>query len=146
MDRTSANSSSGFSLIELLVALAVGMLVVGAAVKLFSQGMAATFVVSQRAEMQQDLRASFRPADQRHKFSGRWIAFRDRHSVALAQRRSRFTVTLPVAPQKTIAPPGTGSPTHASPRCESCAIQLCMDLFPVGNWESRCQAVPTPVM
>src|ERR1700722_1156318 len=58
MGRRSANSSRGFSLIELLVALAVGTIVVGAAVKLFSQGMAATFVVSQRAEMQQDLRAS----------------------------------------------------------------------------------------
>ena len=58
MGRRSANSSRGFSLIELLVALGVGALVVGAAVKLFSQGMAATFVVSQRAEMQQDLRAS----------------------------------------------------------------------------------------
>jgi prepilin-type N-terminal cleavage/methylation domain-containing protein len=58
MGRTSANSSRGFSLIELLVALAVGALVVGAAVKLFSQGVAATFVVSQRAQMQQDLRAS----------------------------------------------------------------------------------------
>src|SRR5208282_143975 len=58
MGRTSANSSSGFSLIELLVALAVGSLVVGAAVQLFSQGMAATFVVSQRAQMQQDLRAT----------------------------------------------------------------------------------------
>ena len=58
MGRRSANSSSGFSLIELLVALAVGSLVVGAAVQLFSQGMAATFVVSQRAQMQQDLRAS----------------------------------------------------------------------------------------
>ena len=58
MGRKSANSSGGFSLIELLVALAVGALVVGAAVQLFSQGMDATFVVSQRAEMQQDLRAS----------------------------------------------------------------------------------------
>jgi prepilin-type N-terminal cleavage/methylation domain-containing protein len=58
MGRISANSSRGFSLIELLMALVVGMLVVGAAVKLFSQGLAATFVVSQRAEMQQDLRAS----------------------------------------------------------------------------------------
>ena len=55
MGRTSANSSGGFSLIELLVALAVGTIVVGAAVKLFTQGMNATFVVSQRAEMQQDL-------------------------------------------------------------------------------------------
>jgi len=58
MGRTSANSSRGFSLIELLVALAVGAVVIGAAVKLFSQGVAATFVVSQRAQMQQDLRAS----------------------------------------------------------------------------------------
>jgi prepilin-type N-terminal cleavage/methylation domain-containing protein len=58
MSRRSANSNRGFSLVELLVALAVGTIVVGAAVKLFSQGMAATFVVSQRAEMQQDLRGS----------------------------------------------------------------------------------------
>jgi len=58
MSRTSANSSRGFTLIELLVSLAVGTLVVGAAVKLFTQGMNATFVVSQRAQMQQDLRAS----------------------------------------------------------------------------------------
>jgi prepilin-type N-terminal cleavage/methylation domain-containing protein len=58
MGRRSANSSSGFSLIELLVALGVGTLIVGAAVKLFTQGMNATFVVSQRAEMQQDLRAT----------------------------------------------------------------------------------------
>jgi len=58
MDRARTNSSCGFSLIELLIAMAVGMIVVGAAVKVFSQGMNATFVVSQRAEMQQDLRAS----------------------------------------------------------------------------------------
>src|SRR5580692_12837534 len=58
MSRTSANSSRGFTLIELLVSLAVGTIVVGAAVKLFSQGVNATFVVSQRAEMQQDLRAT----------------------------------------------------------------------------------------
>jgi len=58
MVRTSANSSRGFTLIELMVSLALGILVVGAAVQLFSQGINATFVVSQRAEMQQDLRAS----------------------------------------------------------------------------------------
>jgi prepilin-type N-terminal cleavage/methylation domain-containing protein len=57
MVRKSANSG-GFSLIELLVALAVGALVVGSAVQLFTQGMNATFVVSQRAQMQQDLRAT----------------------------------------------------------------------------------------
>src|SRR5580693_10050093 len=57
MSWKSANSSRGFTLIEILVALAIGTLVLGAAVKLFSQAMGATFVVSQRAEMQQDLRA-----------------------------------------------------------------------------------------
>jgi hypothetical protein len=41
-----------------MISLALGMIVVGAAAKVFSQGMNATFVVSQRAEMQQDLRAT----------------------------------------------------------------------------------------
>jgi prepilin-type N-terminal cleavage/methylation domain-containing protein len=58
MGRTQTNSGRGFTLIELLVSLAVGMIVLGAALQLFSQGMAATFVVSQRAEMQQDIRAA----------------------------------------------------------------------------------------
>ena len=58
MHRRLANSSGGFSLIELLVSLAVGTLIVGSAVQLFTKGMNATFVVSQRAEMQQDLRAT----------------------------------------------------------------------------------------
>ncbi len=58
MGRAWTNRSRGFSLIELLVALAVGSIVIGAAVKLFMMGLSATFVVSQRAEMQQDLRAT----------------------------------------------------------------------------------------
>ena len=58
MSRASANSSRGFTLIELLVSLALGMLVIGTAVRLFSNGMNATFVVSQRAEMQQNQRAT----------------------------------------------------------------------------------------
>jgi prepilin-type N-terminal cleavage/methylation domain-containing protein len=58
MGRTQKNSGRGFSLIELLVSMAVGMIVIGTAVQLFSRGMSATFVVSQRAEMQQDIRAA----------------------------------------------------------------------------------------
>jgi hypothetical protein len=54
----STKSGRGFSLIELLISLGLGMLVIGTAVQLFSRGMAATFVVSQRAEMQQDIRAA----------------------------------------------------------------------------------------
>lgn len=58
MSRARKNSSCGWSLIELLIAMAVGIIVMGAAMKVFTQGMNAEFVVSQRAEMQQDLRAS----------------------------------------------------------------------------------------
>lgn len=57
MRQASTSSRRGFTFIELMVSLALGMLVVGLAVKLFSQGVDATWVVSQRAEMQQDLRA-----------------------------------------------------------------------------------------
>jgi prepilin-type N-terminal cleavage/methylation domain-containing protein len=58
MRRTCKNSGRGFTLVELMVSLALGTIVVGTAVKMFSQGLNATFVVSQRAEMQQDLRAT----------------------------------------------------------------------------------------
>ena len=58
MARMKNKSDRGFTLIELMVSLALGILVVGAAVQLFSQGVDATWVVSQKAEMQQDLRAA----------------------------------------------------------------------------------------
>jgi len=58
MKPMSRSRQLGFSFIELMVSLVLGMMVVGAAVKLFSQGVDATWVISQRAEMQQDLRAS----------------------------------------------------------------------------------------
>lgn len=58
MGHTSTTSSRGFTLVEMMVSLALGALVLGLAVQLFSQGVDATWVVSQRAEMQQDLRAS----------------------------------------------------------------------------------------
>jgi type II secretory pathway pseudopilin PulG len=51
-------TSSGFTMIELLVSLALGIIVVAAAVRLFTSALNATFTVSQRAEMQQDIRAA----------------------------------------------------------------------------------------
>ena len=57
MGQPSKSRALGFTFIELMVSMTLGLLIVGAAVKLFSQGVDATWVVSQRAEMQQDLRA-----------------------------------------------------------------------------------------
>ena len=58
MRKLSQSSPRGFSLIELMVALALGLLITGAAVKLYSTAVDATWVIQQRAEMQQDLRAA----------------------------------------------------------------------------------------
>jgi prepilin-type N-terminal cleavage/methylation domain-containing protein len=58
MHSATKTTSRGFSLIELLIALGVGVLVLGAAVQLFSKSMAATWTVSQRAELQEDARAA----------------------------------------------------------------------------------------
>jgi prepilin-type N-terminal cleavage/methylation domain-containing protein len=58
MGRVSNSPRRGFSLIELMIALALGLMITGAAVKLYSTGVDATWVVQQRAEMQQDLRAT----------------------------------------------------------------------------------------
>jgi prepilin-type N-terminal cleavage/methylation domain-containing protein len=53
------NASSGFSLIEMLIAMSVGLLVLGGAVSMYTQGVQATWAVSQRAQMQQDSRAAY---------------------------------------------------------------------------------------
>ena len=58
MSDRSNKRESGFSLLEMVIAMALGTIVLGAAVQLYSQGVAATFTVSQRAEMQQDFRAA----------------------------------------------------------------------------------------
>ncbi len=50
--------SRGFSMLEMLISLTIGLVLIGAAVKIFSQGLNTTFVVTQRAEMQQDARAA----------------------------------------------------------------------------------------
>jgi prepilin-type N-terminal cleavage/methylation domain-containing protein len=49
---------SGFSLIELMAAMAIGLIVMAAATQLFLSAMRATTLVSQRAEMQQNVRAA----------------------------------------------------------------------------------------
>jgi prepilin-type N-terminal cleavage/methylation domain-containing protein len=58
MSDRSTRRDRGFSLLEMVVAMGLGTLVIGAAVQLYSQGVAATWTVSQRAELQQDFRAA----------------------------------------------------------------------------------------
>ncbi|HLW85886.1 MAG TPA: prepilin-type N-terminal cleavage/methylation domain-containing protein [Candidatus Sulfotelmatobacter sp.] len=52
------NTPPGFSLLELMIAMTVGLIVLGAATSLFRTGMNATFIVAQRAETQQNMRAA----------------------------------------------------------------------------------------
>jgi len=58
MRRLSKNSSSGFTFVELMVSLVLGVLVLGAAVQMFNRGVTASFTVSQHGQMQQDIRAA----------------------------------------------------------------------------------------
>ena len=58
MSDRSTKRESGFSLLEMVVAMALGTMVLGAAVQIYIQGVSATWTVSQRAEMQQDFRAA----------------------------------------------------------------------------------------
>ena len=58
MSDCSTTRESGFTMVEMMIAMALGLVVLGAAVQLYSKGVAATFTVSQRAEMQQDFRAA----------------------------------------------------------------------------------------
>jgi len=48
----------GFTLLELMVSMAVGLIVIAGAVQLYSQAVKATFSTSQKAELQQDFRAA----------------------------------------------------------------------------------------
>jgi prepilin-type N-terminal cleavage/methylation domain-containing protein len=58
MARSSKQRIRGFSLLEMMISLALGTIVLGAAVSMYTRGMKATWTVSQRAEMQQDYRAA----------------------------------------------------------------------------------------
>jgi prepilin-type N-terminal cleavage/methylation domain-containing protein len=52
-----SKSQSGFSLVELLIASAIGLIAIMAMTQLFDMGMNATFTVTQRAETQEEMRA-----------------------------------------------------------------------------------------
>lgn len=57
MKKPRKDSQLGFSILELVVAMSLGVLVMAAMASLFKSGMNATVMVEQRAELQQDLRA-----------------------------------------------------------------------------------------
>ena len=51
--RSTEPNSRGFSLVELMVAMSLGLLVLAATTQLFKNGMDATILVTQGSEMQQ---------------------------------------------------------------------------------------------
>jgi len=58
MSDRSTKREGGFSLMEMMIAIALGSAVLAAAVQIYVQGVSATWTVTQRAEMQQDFRAA----------------------------------------------------------------------------------------
>ena len=58
MRSRSGTRKRGFTLLEMVVAMALGLVLLGAAVQLYTQGVNATWTISQRAQMQQDFRAA----------------------------------------------------------------------------------------
>jgi prepilin-type N-terminal cleavage/methylation domain-containing protein len=58
MKARTSNQDRGFSMVELMVAMAVGLILTAAATQLFNSGMNATMLVTEQAEMQQNVRAA----------------------------------------------------------------------------------------
>jgi prepilin-type N-terminal cleavage/methylation domain-containing protein len=58
MRPTISNTKRGFSLIELMVAMAIGLIILGAATQLFKTAMDSTSLVTEQAEMQQNVRSA----------------------------------------------------------------------------------------
>lgn len=58
MSNRSTKRAGGFSLVEMMIAMAVSLIVLAAAVQIYIQGVSATWTVTQRAELQQDFRAA----------------------------------------------------------------------------------------
>ncbi len=58
MSHRPTKRESGFSLLEMTISMALGSIVLGAAVQIYIQGVQATWTTTQRAELQQDFRAA----------------------------------------------------------------------------------------
>lgn len=58
MSRTCKRTTRGFTLMEMVIAMTLGVIVLATAVNLFSKALNASFIVTQRAEMQQNGRAA----------------------------------------------------------------------------------------
>ena len=56
--QSTLRATRGFTLLELMVSMGVGLVILGAALQLFSQAVKATYVTTQKSEMQQDFRAA----------------------------------------------------------------------------------------
>lgn len=56
--RRENHNIAGFTLLELMVSMGIGLLLLGSALMMYRQAVNATFVTSQRSEMQQDFRAA----------------------------------------------------------------------------------------
>ncbi len=56
--RRKLHKIGGFTLLELMVSMAIGLLILGSALAMYRQAVNATWVTSQRSEMQQDFRAA----------------------------------------------------------------------------------------
>lgn len=56
--RRAIDKTRGFTLLELLVSMAIGLIVLGAGLQIYYEVMTATFTTSERAEMQSDFRAA----------------------------------------------------------------------------------------
>jgi prepilin-type N-terminal cleavage/methylation domain-containing protein len=56
--RHTANSKRGFTLLELMISATIGLIVIGGAVSLFTQALKATWITSEKGELQQDFRAA----------------------------------------------------------------------------------------
>jgi prepilin-type N-terminal cleavage/methylation domain-containing protein len=108
------NPQRGFSLLELMIASAVGLLVIAAMTSLFKIGMDATFTITQRAETQQNMRAAIELMTQDIGLAGAGLPSGGLQLVTggtLSRFACNQTGTCYV-PGNTYPPSGTGTPNY----------------------------------